>query len=166
MVLEQIPEIHEARHFEMFLTFLLFISLKPAPLGIAAGRPLQTALKTALGGKSLLFTGVDYPADIPGFLEGGDAQGSATVASDLTNAAPSCPNAALVTVGYSQGRFDLWERGDPHNGAAVAGIDAANAKIICHAGDNIRQHGDLVLPPHLTYGLDAQSAATFIARKV
>ncbi|KAJ7498489.1 cutinase [Mycena latifolia] len=157
---------------------------EPAPIGVVAGPPLEAALKTALGGKSLSFQGVDYPASIPGFLEGGDPQGSKTMASDLTNAANSCPNAAIVTVGYSQGgqlvhnsakqlSADVSSRinaavifGDPDNGEAVAGIDAANTKIICHDGDNICQHGDAILPPHLTYGQDAQSAAAFIASKV
>ncbi|KAJ6574438.1 cutA, cutinase A [Mycena capillaripes] len=155
-----------------------------APIGQVAGPPLQAALKTALGGKSLSFAGVNYPADIPGFLEGGDKQGSQTMASDLTNAAKACPNAALVTVGYSQGGQlvhnsakqlspDVSARinaavifGDPDNGAAVTGVSAANTKIICHAGDNICAHGDLILLPHLTYGQDAQSAAAFIASKV
>ncbi|KAJ7368799.1 cutinase [Mycena albidolilacea] len=154
------------------------------PIGTVAGPPLQAALKTALGGKSLSFQGVDYPADIPGFLAGGDAQGSKTMAADLTKAATSCPNAAIVTVGYSQGgqlvhnsakqlSADVSSRinaavifGDPDNGAAVDGVSAANTKIVCHNGDNICAHGDLILPPHLTYGQDAKSAAAFIASKV
>ncbi|KAJ7887485.1 cutinase [Mycena olivaceomarginata] len=154
------------------------------PIGTVAGPPLQAALKTALGGKSLSFQGVDYPADIPGFLAGGDAQGSKTMAADLTKAATSCPNAAIVTVGYSQGGQlvhnsakqlspDVSSRinaavifGDPDNGAAVDGVSAANTKIVCHNGDNICAHGDLILLPHLTYGQDAGSAAAFIASKV
>ncbi|KAJ6515408.1 cutinase [Mycena sanguinolenta] len=157
---------------------------EPAPIGVVAGPPLEAALKTALGGKTLSFQGVDYPASIPGFLEGGDPQGSTTMATDLTNAATSCPNAAIVTVGYSQGgqlvhnsanqlSSDVLSRinaavifGDPDNGTAVAGIDAANTKVICHTGDDICAHGDLILAPHLTYGQDAGSAAAFIASKV
>jgi cutinase len=49
-----------------------------------------------LGGKSLTFTGVDYPADIAGFLEGGDPQGSRNMANQLTNAASTCPNVSCV----------------------------------------------------------------------
>ncbi|KAJ7599420.1 cutinase [Mycena floridula] len=154
---------------------------EPAPIGTVVGPPLQAALKTALKGKSLAFTGVDYPADIPGFLAGGDKAGSATMASDLTNAANSCPNAKLVTVGYSQGGQlvhnsakqlspDVTARinaavifGDPDNGQAVAGIDAAATKVVCHKGDNICAGGDLVLLPHLTYGQNTKDAASFIA---
>ncbi|KAJ7639270.1 cutinase [Roridomyces roridus] len=157
---------------------------EPAPIGVVAGPPLQAALKTALAGKTLSFQGVDYPASIPGFLEGGDPQGSATMASDLTNAANSCPQASIVTVGYSQGgqlvhnsakqlSASVLSRinaavifGDPDNGTAVAGISADNTKVICHTGDNICQHGDAILPPHLTYGENAGDAASFIASKV
>ncbi|KAK7470341.1 hypothetical protein VKT23_001770 [Stygiomarasmius scandens] len=154
------------------------------PIGTVAGPPLQAALKKQLGGQSLSFQGVDYPADIPGFLEGGDKQGSQTMADDITNAASSCPNAKIVSVGYSQGgqlvhnsakllSSDVQSRvnaavifGDPDNGEAVDGVAAANTKVICHTGDNICAHGDLILPPHLTYGQDAGSAAQFIASKV
>ncbi|KAJ7724919.1 cutinase [Mycena metata] len=157
---------------------------EPAPIGIVAGPPLEAALKTALPGKTLSFAGVDYPASIPGFLEGGDPQGSTTMATDLTNAANSCPNAKIVTVGYSQGGQLVHNSakqlspavsarinaavifGDPDDGQAVAGISAANTKVICHTGDDICLHGDEVLPPHLTYGQDAGTAAAFIASKV
>ncbi|KAJ7256821.1 cutinase [Mycena haematopus] len=157
---------------------------EPAPIGIIVGPPLQTALQSALGGKTLTFTGVDYAADIAGFLEGGDPAGSVTMAQDLTNAANSCPNAAIVTSGYSQGgqlvhnsaamlSASVLARikaavifGDPDDGEAVQGVPAANTDVICHVGDDICLHGDLVLPPHLTYGTDAPAAAAFIASKV
>ena len=40
--------------------------------------------------------------------------------------------------------------GDPDNGKAVGSVPAAKTKVICHAGDNIYQGGDLILTPHLT----------------
>ncbi|KAF7332463.1 Carbohydrate esterase family 5 protein [Mycena kentingensis (nom. inval.)] len=140
---------------------------EPAPIGTVAGPPLQRALKSALGGKSLSFQGVDYPANVAGFLQGGDRAGSQTMADDLTKAAQACPNAALVTVGYSQGGQLVHNSakllspavsqrikaavifGDPDNGDAVSGVNAANTKIICHAGDNICKGGSLILTPHL-----------------
>ncbi|KAJ7715099.1 cutinase [Mycena olivaceomarginata] len=155
-----------------------------APIGSVVGPPLQTALRAALGGKSLTFTSVDYAADIAGFLAGGDPVGSAAMARDLTNAASSCPNAALVTSGYSQGgqlvhnsarllSASVQARikaavifGDPDNGDAVQGVPASRTDVICHIGDNICAHGDLVLLPHLTYGRDTTAAAAFIASKV
>ncbi|KAJ7680171.1 cutinase [Mycena olivaceomarginata] len=128
-----------------------------APIGTIVGPPLQTALQAALSGKSLTFTGVDYPADIAGFLEGRDLAGSATMAQD----------AAIVTSGYSQGgqlvhnlakllSASVLSRinaavifGNPNDGEAVQGVSAANADVICHVGDDICLHGDLILAPHL-----------------
>ena len=49
------------------------------------------------------------------------------------------------------------------DGQAVAGASSGKTMIICHAGDNICQHGDLILLPHLTYSENAQQAATFAA---
>ncbi|KAJ6555197.1 cutinase [Mycena vulgaris] len=154
------------------------------PIGSVIGPPMQTALQAALGGKSLTFTGVDYAADIPGFLVGGDPAGSARMAQDLTNAAASCPNAALVSSGYSQGGQLVHNSakqlsasvaarikavvifGDPDNGQSVQGVSSSNVKVICHVGDDICLHGDLVLLPHLTYGRDIPAAVSFIASKV
>ncbi|KAL0564033.1 hypothetical protein V5O48_018021 [Marasmius crinis-equi] len=155
-----------------------------APIGSVVGPPLRTALAAALGGRSLSFTGVDYPATVAGFLEGGDPQGSRTMAQDLTNAANACPNARLVSSGYSQGGQLVHNSaamlssavssriaavvifGDPDDGEAVAGISSSRVDVICHAGDNICEHGTLVLPPHLTYGQDTPAAASFIASRV
>jgi cutinase len=145
---------------------------------------LESALQLALGGKSLTFTGVNYPADIAGFLEGGDPQGSINMAQDLTNAANSCPNAAIVSSGYSQGGQLVHNSakmlsaavtarisavvifGDPDNGQAVGGVPSSKVDVICHVGDDICLGGDLVLEPHLTYGVDTPAAAAFIASKV
>jgi cutinase len=44
-------------------------------VGSVAGPPFFQALSTKVGG-DLAVQGVDYPADIPGFLAGGDANGS------------------------------------------------------------------------------------------
>lgn len=52
--------------------------------------------------------------------------------------------------------------GDPLNGTAVANIDPSKVLVICHDGDNICQHGDLILEPHLTYSENATEAATFV----
>ncbi|KAF7348237.1 Cutinase [Mycena sanguinolenta] len=159
-------------------------TIEPAPIGTRVGPPLQNALQAALGGKSLAFTGVDYPANIAGFLEGGDPAGSVTMAQDITNAANSCPKAAIVTSGYSQGGQLVHNSakllsakvssrikaavifGDPDDGEAVQGVPAANTDVICHAGDNICSHGDLMLPQHLTYDKDTPAAAAFIAARV
>lgn len=45
-------------------------------LGTVAGPPLMAALGKSVGAQNLKMTGVPYPADIPGFLVGGDVNGS------------------------------------------------------------------------------------------
>ncbi|CAK5263097.1 unnamed protein product [Mycena citricolor] len=160
---------------------------EPAPIGTLVGPPLAAALQRALrakGNLTLAFAGVAYAADVLGFLEGGDPQGARAMANDLTSAASACPKAALVTAGYSQGGQLVHNSarllspavqarisaavifGDPDNGSAVSGVSALRTHVVCHAGDDICLHGDLVLEPHLTYGADTPSAAAFIAGKV
>ncbi|KAJ7784140.1 cutinase [Mycena metata] len=155
-----------------------------APIGSLVGPQFQTALEAALGGKTLTFTGVDYPASIAGFLEGGDPAGSTTMAQDLASAAASCPSAAIISSGYSQGGQLVHNSakqlsasvaarinavvifGDPDNGQAVQGIPASKVDVICHVGDDICLGGDLVLEPHLTYSMDTPAAAAFVAARV
>lgn len=47
-------------------------------VGSIAGPPFFQALSSKVGG-DLAVQGVEYPADIPGFLAGGDANGSKTM---------------------------------------------------------------------------------------
>ncbi|KAF7364843.1 Cutinase [Mycena venus] len=155
-----------------------------APIGSIVGPPLQSALQVALGGKSLTFTGVNYAADIAGFLEGGDPAGSATMAQMGIDQRCELLPESLVTSGYSQGGQLVHNSarllsasvlshikaavifGDPDDGTAVQGVPAANTDVICHIGDDICLHGDLILAPHLTYGIDTPAAAAFIAARV
>ncbi|KAF9255237.1 hypothetical protein L218DRAFT_844708, partial [Marasmius fiardii PR-910] len=55
---------------------------EPGTIGITVGPALQSALLVALGGRSLSFNGVEFPADIPGFLAGGSPEGSLQMATD------------------------------------------------------------------------------------
>ncbi|KAM0815334.1 putative Cutinase [Seiridium cardinale] len=149
-------------------------------VGSVAGPPFFQALSSMMGG-DIAVQGVDYPADIPGFLAGGDATGSKTMASLVTEAMTQCLDTKVVMAGYSQGGQLVHNAakmlpaatsskvaaavifGDPDNGDAVQGVSSANTKVICHTGDNICQGGDLILAPHLTYGQDANTAASFVA---
>jgi cutinase len=70
------------------------------PIGEIVGPPFAGALEIELGGRSLNFIGVDYAADIAGFLEGGDPEGARNMANDVTSFANSCPNTAIVMSGY------------------------------------------------------------------
>lgn len=54
--------------------------------------------------------------------------------------------------------------GDPLDGKPVTGAET-KTKVVCHDGDNICAGGDLVLPPHLTYSLDAGDAADFVVQQ-
>ncbi|KAJ7274161.1 cutinase [Mycena rebaudengoi] len=179
------PVIEERQACSDVIVFFARGTTETAPIGSTVGPALQSALRTALGGRSLTFTGVNYAADIAGFLAGGDPQGSRTMATLLTNAASACPNSALVTSGYSQGGQLVHNSarlisasvashikaavifGDPDNGQSVQGVSAANTRVFCHFGDNICQGGALVLAPHLTYHLiDMPAAASFIASHI
>ncbi|KAF5323813.1 hypothetical protein D9619_012987 [Psilocybe cf. subviscida] len=155
-----------------------------APIGTIVGPPLQSALQTALGGRSLTFTGVNYPASVAGFLEGGDPQGAQTMANDVASVASACPNTEIVMSGYSQGgqlvhlaAAELSSTnqkrvkavvifGDPDDGQSLPGGLNAVEKTFCHVGDDICAGGDLILTPHLTYGADTPAAATFIVGKL
>ncbi|KAF5365231.1 hypothetical protein D9758_005409 [Tetrapyrgos nigripes] len=157
-----------------------------SPIGDPAsvGALLKDDLATALGSRSLSFRGVDYPASIAGFLEGGDPAGSRQMAADITSAASSCPNAKIVSSGYSQGgqlvhnsaamlSASVLARinavvifGDPKRDQAISGISASEIDIICHDGDNICDGGIIIAAPHLNYQNDAPAAAQFIASHV
>lgn len=84
-----------------------------------------------------------------------------------------CPNTKIVMSGYSQGGQLVHNAakllpastmaavssvvifGDPDDGTAVTGASASKTLVICHADDNICQHGDLILLAHLTYSENA-----------
>ncbi|CZR62626.1 related to cutinase precursor [Phialocephala subalpina] len=150
-------------------------------VGTLAGPPFFNALSAKVGAGNMAVQGVDYPADIPGFLAGGDKAGSALMAKMVGQAMTQCPNTKVVMAGYSQGGQLVHNAakmlsasqskavssavifGDPNNGDAVGSIPAAKTKVICHTGDNICAHGDVILAPHLTYGNDAGTAASFAA---
>src|SRR3954453_14201832 len=50
-------------------------------VGALAGPPFFNALADIIGNQNRAVQGVDYPATIPGYLEGGDPAGAATLAS-------------------------------------------------------------------------------------
>ncbi|KAF8069325.1 cutinase [Lyophyllum atratum] len=153
-------------------------------LGTVVGPPFQTALQSALGGRTLDFVGVPYPATVAGFLAGGDQGGATTMADYVTDKASACPNTKIVISGYSQGaqvtHLAAWKLsttvqnrvnaavvfGDPDNGQAFPGVINDREKTFCHTGDDICAGGNLILAPHLNYGDDADAAAAFVVAHV
>jgi cutinase len=69
-------------------------------VGTLAGPPFFNALEASVGAGNVAVQGVDYPADIPGFLAGGDAGGSKTMASLVQQAMTQCPSTKIVMAGY------------------------------------------------------------------
>ncbi|KDR69341.1 hypothetical protein GALMADRAFT_77616 [Galerina marginata CBS 339.88] len=145
-----------------------------APIGSVVGPPFQTALRTALGSRSLSFQGVNYAATVGGFLMGGDRVGAATMAQNVASTATSCPNTKIVMSGYSQGGQlvhlaaqqltpSVQARvnaivifGDPDNGQPFPGNLNAVEKTFCAVGDLICTGTSIVLPAHLSYGQASQ----------
>ncbi|KAJ2922568.1 hypothetical protein H1R20_g14518, partial [Candolleomyces eurysporus] len=153
-------------------------------LGTVVGPSFSTALNVQLVGKSVRFTGIDYPALVSGYLAGGDAGGARTMANSVTSTANSCPNTKIVISGYSQGAqvTHLAARqlssaiqnrvvavvtfGDPYESTALPGVLQSRRKTFCNFGDLICTGQHIILAPHLTYGSDATAAAAFVRARV
>ncbi|KAJ2902481.1 separase/separin [Zalerion maritima] len=97
---------------------------------LLAGPPFFDAVADMVGGASLVTVqGVDYPADIPRFLAGRDADGSKEMASLAQQAMTQCPYTKAVTAGYSQGGQLV------PNAADMLGSDANNVAGAVILGD-------------------------------
>ncbi|KAJ7749629.1 cutinase [Mycena metata] len=166
---------------------------EPSPIGDLVGPQLEEALRGWLNprNKTLTFEGVAYSASIAGFLEGGDPDGSKAMASQITLAARLCPDASVVSVGYSQGaqlvhnsakqlpadvasHITVVTFGDPDSRETVYGIPASKTCVICHRDDGACGGNGLLnilllllfLQNHLDYAQDVGTAAKFIAENV
>lgn len=94
-------------------------------VGNIAGPPFFEAMAEAVGAENLVVQGIDYPADIPGFLAGGDADGSQLMADLTTQALSDCPGASVVMSGYSQGGQLVHNAADILGAEAMAGVAGA-----------------------------------------
>ncbi|KAK8051711.1 carbohydrate esterase family 5 protein [Apiospora rasikravindrae] len=156
---------------------------EPGNVGAVLGPPLFQALRKQVGavGKTLAVQGVDrYEASVTGYLQGGDAAGSQQMANLVSRAFKQCPSSKIVMSGYSQGGQLVHNAakllpastmaavssvvifGDPYSKFPVQGASPSKVLVVCHLGDDICNNGDLVLPPHLTYLMDVDAAATYI----
>ena len=98
----------------------------------------------------------------------------------VDQAASQCPDSKIVVSGYSQGAMVVHNAasqsgfqaskiagvvlfGDPFNGQKVGSIDQSKVKEECASGDTLCSGGGVgITPAHLTYGNDANDAASFI----
>ncbi|KAK2013103.1 cutinase [Colletotrichum eremochloae] len=158
---------------------------EPGNVGFLTGPPFFDALKTYVNGTGTLsIQGVNqYPAEPAGFFAGGSTTGATAAAQMASRTLTMCPNTRLTMSGYSQGSQvtrlaiaqltpDQQARissvvlfGDPLGGVAVSGVDETRLLVVCHAGDNICEGGNLVLSPHLDYSSDAPAAALFVMQR-
>ncbi|PSN72383.1 cutinase precursor [Corynespora cassiicola Philippines] len=149
------------------------------------GPTFFNALASALGGTGrLAIQGVTYPANVFGFLAGGDANGATTMFNHINTAATRCPNTRIVVSGYSQGAqlvHTATQRltaataarvnavvtfGDPDRDEGFGPVAASKILIICHEGDNICDNGIIITAAHRNYEIDAPAAASFVAARV
>lgn len=153
---------------------------EPGNMGVLVGPPLVWALQDIVGDSGLTIQGVnDYSASVEGYLEGGDPDGSANLASLVNEAYSSCPDTKLIVGGYSQGcqivhngiaeadtdaaawidKVVLF--GDPDDGQAISNVDSSNVYTVCHSGDDICDDGDIITVYHLTYAENVAAAAAW-----
>ncbi|KAK2017633.1 cutinase [Colletotrichum eremochloae] len=156
---------------------------QPGNLGEAGseGPAFFNALASMIGASNLAVQGVNYAANVLGFLLGGDPNGSTTMANLVAQAVTQCPNTKIVLSGYSQGGQLVHNAankltpaqlarisavlifGDPFKGQPVGAIPSNKVKIICHNGDNICEGGIIITAQHRNYEEDAIPAAAFVA---
>lgn len=151
-------------------------------MGSLVGPLFAQALGKAVGPDNLAVQGVDYSASIQGFLGGGDADGSKTMAGLVAMVKSNCANTSLVLAGYSQGGQLVHKAasmlsasetsfvrsavifGDPNNGKSVGRIDPSKTKIICHNLDMICEGQKFVTGSHLTYWMNVGEAAVSVVK--
>jgi len=137
-------------------------------------------LLSDLGASSLTLQGVNYPASAAGNANCG-ADGGPNMKALADTILARCPNTKLVLSGYSQGACVVHNTveqqglsassvaatvvfGDPFNGRSVGSVPANRQLSLCASGDTICRtpSGGASGTGHLSYGSDAQTAASFI----
>ena len=107
-------------------------------VGAAVGPPFFNHLDDLIGADNIAVQGVDYPADVAGYLAGGDPGGAQTTAALLNQAASNCPDTQIVLSGYSQGAMVV-HLGEAMVSAEVAAHIAAvvSGRVVIVYGSNI-----------------------------
>ncbi|KAL4728273.1 hypothetical protein ACLX1H_005015 [Fusarium chlamydosporum] len=147
----------------------------------AVGPLLFNNLASRIGLNNLAVQGVTYAANVAGFLAGGDAAGSRTMANLIARAASQCPSTKIIISGYSQGAQVVHNAagmlsssvtnrvtaavtfGDPKQSQPFGSIPSSRTRVYCRSGDNICDGGIIITPAHSQYQQDAPAAAAWIA---
>lgn len=71
-------------------------------MGTVAGPPFVSVIGQIMGGAAnVAVQGIEYSANVPGFLAGGDKAGSQLMAQMVGQVRAKCPDTNLVMAGYS-----------------------------------------------------------------
>lgn len=159
--------------------------------GTVIGPQVCTALKTLLGSSKVACQGVGSPYDATladNFLPKNTSPTAIGAANTMFNLAHTkCPNTKVVTGGYSQGSAVVDNSIQALDAAVVAqikgvvlfgftrnlqdrgripGYPTSQTKVYCAIGDLVCDGTLIITAAHLTYGINASSAASFLASKV
>jgi cutinase len=168
---------------------LHFIGLTNMPQGTIVGPQTSDAIKAQFGAQNVATEGIDYAAALaPNALPGGTDRRSKTLMQDTINAMVSqCPDSAIVVGGYSQGAAVVHRAVEELPAATMAriagavtygdtqkqqdnnqipGFDPAKTKVICAPGDLVCVGTLTILPPHLSYGANADEGAAFLNQMI
>ncbi|KAH8601392.1 putative cutinase, partial [Bisporella sp. PMI_857] len=135
-------------------------------MGTSTGPPFVQAIGALVGTNNIAVQGIDYPATVLGFLQGGDtAGGTKVVMSGYSQGGQLVHKAAKqLSASVSAKVSSVVIFGDPDNGTAVGTIDPAKVLIVCHDGDLICEGSIIITPAHSNYANDAASSAAFVVK--
>ncbi|KAF2636485.1 cutinase precursor [Massarina eburnea CBS 473.64] len=164
-------------------------STEAGNMGNIVGPPTSDAIKAEFGETNVATEGIDYAAALlPNALPGGTDAKSKKLMQDTLNAmATQCPDSVIVAGGYSQGAAvnhraieelpaQTQDRiagvilyGDTQNqqdNAQISGFPPEKTMIICADGDAVCDGTLTILPPHLSYGANADEGAAFLNQQI
>ncbi|KAK2757012.1 hypothetical protein FQN54_004981 [Arachnomyces sp. PD_36] len=145
-------------------------------MGSVVGPPVASALRSSLNDK-VTVQGVDYPASAAGNAAMG-AEGGPEMAKLAQQALSNCPKTKIALGGYSQGAMVVHNAaksleqgqiaaavvfGDPLKVMPIESVPEGNVKGFCAEGDPVCANGGNFMA-HISYGGDAEEAASFIVQ--